>query len=649
MSSTEKIPPVVFLCALFVFFFCSSFSYFILDHTPRINDEIAYNFQAKIFLSGRLYAPSPSSSGSFDFPHIVNNGRWYAQYPPGFPALMLIGLLLKAPWLLNPILAGLSIFLFYFLGREMYSRKVGIIASFLGSLSIWHLVLSSTMMSHTSSMFFMTLFLLFLVKSLHVPTLANGTAAGAGLGMMLLVRPLDTVLLSIPFLIYYGISSLRSFKKRSRNLLGFVLTMGIFLGILFTYNTLTNGHPFKMGYMVYLGEGRGLGFGSSVLEIYEHSAFHGFQNIANNLASYSKFLFGWPLTSFLAVLALFLIRKQDRTHTRKDLLLASSFMCQVIGLFFYWGAFPFLGPRLFFSTLPLLLLLSARGIFELERSLEARQRFLKPKWGKTALYSLIFVFTLYAFAITLPRWVKAPGSEWFFERIDHHFAGVNPDIHNSIKSVLPEGSLVIFKLIYHPLLNFPTGGWGSGFLQNGPDLEEGIIYARDLGKENAELVESYPDRKIFMYLGMIDKGMLFPLRAGEDGLEAGAALPAKSKRPGHIALLQDPIQFYSTYSPAFRKTLEGMLSEHPFWEVDAKFLFEKGKEAYNTREYSDAVHYLEAALQVEVQPFYRHQLLNLLAACYLRSGDTDSARKVQVCLQEKKKIHMYDVLPERGF
>jgi len=152
-----------------------------------------------------------------------------------------------------------------------------------------------------------------------------------------------------------------------------------------------------------------------------------------------------------------------------------------------------------------------------------------------------------------------------------------------------------------------------------------------------------------MYLGMIDRGMLFPLRAGEDGLEAGAALPQKSRRPGHIAILHDPIQFYSMYSPAFRKTLEGMFSEHPFWEVDAKFLFEKGKEAFRYREYAEAVHYLEAALQLEIQPFFRYRLLNFLAACYLRSGDTDSAKTLQICLQEKKTIHMYDVLPERGF
>ncbi len=92
-----------------------------------------------------------------------------------------------------------------------------------------------------------------------------------------------------------------------------------------------------------------------------------------------------------------------------------------------------------------------------------------------------------------------------------------------------------------------------------------------------------------------------------------------------------------------------MFSEQPFWEVDAKFLFEKGKEALGLREYADAVHFLEAALQLERQPFFRNQLLNLLATCYLKSGDTELARTIQVCLQQRKDIHMYNVLPERGF
>ena len=109
------------------------------------------------------------------------------------------------------------------------------------------------------------------------------------------------------------------------------------------------------------------------------------------------------------------------------------------------------------------------------------------------------------------------------------------------------------------------------------------------------------------------------------------------------------MEFFRTYSPAFRNTLEGIFSTHPFWEVDVQLLWEKGQEAIRNRAYTEGTHYLEAALQLEIQPYFRHQLLNLLAVCYLRSGDTDSARTVQRQLQEKKMIHLYDILPERGF
>ncbi len=54
------------------------------------------------------------------------------------------------------------------------------------------------------------------------------------------------------------------------------------------------------------------------------------------------------------------------------------------------------------------------------------------------LETVIVVFTLYAFLIALPDWVKSPNSDWFFERIDHHFAGINPDNYYTIKLLIPK-------------------------------------------------------------------------------------------------------------------------------------------------------------------------------------------------------------------
>lgn len=181
-----RIPWPVALAAVFAFCFCAAYSYFVFDHAPHIHDEMGYLFQAEIFQAGHLYASSPCARESFDFPHMINNGKWYSMYTPGFPFLLFIGLLFKAPWLINPLLGGLTVLLLYLLGAQIYDRTTGILAAVLGSVSIWHLLMSSTMMSHTSSMFFNALFLLFFFKSVSRPTARNGILAGAALGMAFL-------------------------------------------------------------------------------------------------------------------------------------------------------------------------------------------------------------------------------------------------------------------------------------------------------------------------------------------------------------------------------------------------------------------------------------------------------------------------------
>ncbi|MFB0564999.1 MAG: hypothetical protein ACETWK_04905, partial [Candidatus Aminicenantaceae bacterium] len=118
MPRRLKVPWLVIGCSLFVFIFTNLFSFFVFHHIPHINDEISYLFQANIFKSGKLYAPSSCEKEFFNFTHIINNGKWYSQYTPGYPFLLMLALFINAPWLLNPLLAALSIILFYFLGKE---------------------------------------------------------------------------------------------------------------------------------------------------------------------------------------------------------------------------------------------------------------------------------------------------------------------------------------------------------------------------------------------------------------------------------------------------------------------------------------------------------------------------------------------------
>src|SRR4030042_7154679 len=211
-----KIPLPVILASLLVLLFCILFSAFVFERVPHVNDEIAYLFQAKLFQSGRLYAPSPCGREFFDFPHVINNGKWYSVYPPGFPLLLVVGLILRSPWLINPILAALAVLLFFLLGHEIYHRSVGIIAALLAAISPWFLLMSSTIMAHTSSLFFNTLFLLLLFRFFRKPSMGLGLAAGTSWGMAFLVRPLNALFFSFAFLVFFGLRLMRESEKKMR-------------------------------------------------------------------------------------------------------------------------------------------------------------------------------------------------------------------------------------------------------------------------------------------------------------------------------------------------------------------------------------------------------------------------------------------------
>ncbi|HET9334123.1 MAG TPA: hypothetical protein VFQ21_11150, partial [Gemmatimonadota bacterium] len=85
------------------------------DRRPLLVDAVIQLFQAEIFASGRLTAPAPAAPEFFVTQHMVLDGaRWYSQYPPGHAAVLALGALLGAAWLV-PI--ALSLATAFFLQR----------------------------------------------------------------------------------------------------------------------------------------------------------------------------------------------------------------------------------------------------------------------------------------------------------------------------------------------------------------------------------------------------------------------------------------------------------------------------------------------------------------------------------------------------
>jgi hypothetical protein len=650
-KAKPPVPLPVLLASAFVLIFCLIFNYLVFERIPHVHDEIDYLFQAKLFKSGRLYAASPCAKDAFDFPHMINNGRWYSQYTPGFPLLLLPGLLLNAPWAVNPLLAGLSIILIFLLGREAYDSKTGLLACLLAAASTWFLVMSSTLMSHTASLFFMALFVLFILKSISVPTILNGLTAGAALGMAILIRPFNAALFSLPVMAYYGFHFFRAKRARRKNILAFAITALTFIGLILLYNQLTNGHPLRMGYVVAYGDRVLPGFGSSPIPEIEQTPLRGRDNIAEYLKALNSDLFGWPVSSFLALLPLLWLWFNDPGRRGTDLLLAAGFISLLAGYFFYWGTFTLLGARLVFESLIVFALLSARGLIALKTLAQKISRPRRARQLEMVAGGVLAVFFLYAFFIRLPRWVRPPHTEDTYKVVDRNFAGTGAAIHRSLSQAGSGRALIIMKFLNHPPAFFPTGGWGSGFLYNDPDLAADLIYAKDRGEKNIDLFSCFPERNVYLYLGTLKKGMLVPLSKEDGKIVPAKPLPLAAPWGKGVALIDDPKNFFHIYSAEFERFLDRLYRDNRYVDIDVARLTEMGLSCRRKGQFREAAFFFEAALQVEKEPTYRSFLLNDLLSCYVKAGLSDDAGRI-LAAREGSRLEagrLYFVLPEKGF
>src|SRR6266446_3601486 len=103
--------------------------YFVLTQRfPISGDDYSYLYQANLFASGKLYAEDPLYDRALPFYDCVetyclrdDQGRRFSKYPPGWPALLALGVKLRVPWLVDPLLGALLMFLML----EYTERRMG--------------------------------------------------------------------------------------------------------------------------------------------------------------------------------------------------------------------------------------------------------------------------------------------------------------------------------------------------------------------------------------------------------------------------------------------------------------------------------------------------------------------------------------------
>jgi len=334
-------------------------SFDVYEGLAQLEDEYAYQWQAQVTAQGDLKIPSPPESKGFVIPFVIDyEGVRFGKYPLGWPVVLSFGERLGLARLVNPLLAGLAVWLTYRLGQKLLGGKVGLLAAGLTAISPLFLTYTGSILSHTWGL---VLSLILVISWLDLndqrtdlPEWLPTLVASLSLGVLALSRPWTALGIAIPFGIHGIIQVWRGPNIiRKRILVVGIITL-LIASIHFLWQFALTGDPLMNPYLLWwpydkIGFGPGIGVAEG-----GHTLHQGWVNTKNSLRMTWQDLWGWGRYSWLLLLpGLWAIRRKPRLW-----LIASVFPVLVIVYLVYWVS----GPRYFYEGLYSVMILAAAGI-----------------------------------------------------------------------------------------------------------------------------------------------------------------------------------------------------------------------------------------------------------------------------------------------
>lgn len=480
--------------ALWVFAVALTLALTAFDRMPRLPDEVSYLFQAKMYAGGHLFIPAPGGAMNAALAYdwiSIQGGKWFSIFPPGWPAVLALGIAAGVPFLVNPLLAALGVVLSHSFVSRIASPRLAALVTLLLCASPWYLATGASLMSHPLTLVLVLGAWLLLLKD-DGAWLLCWFSAGLLMGALFLTRPLEGVFVGVATGLWaLSRADLKSFS-------GWISVAVYGLGcivigaMVFPYNQMLTGNALSTPIDQYFdllwhkGANR-LGFGADIgspdswggVDIWRgHSPLEALIEGQFNLKSMNVELLGW-VTGSLALLYVHLLWGRK---TRADWAMFALIALTIgtYGLYWFNGGF-YIGPRYWFMTLWPALFLSARGLQTAAAKLsgigaeEARQRIALPAIVMGALALVAF----------LP-W-RASEKYW-------NFRSFHDDYRTLVASGAVNNALVFVK-------TDEVGDWGSAFMLNSPTLD-GTIFLRDLGPAaNAAIIARYPGRAVHYVTG----------------------------------------------------------------------------------------------------------------------------------------------------
>ncbi len=347
--------------------------YYAFERMPHVEDEVAYLFQAQTFAGGALTAPAPPEAAVAGLDYYlfeVKEGRWYSATAPGWSAALALGVAAGVPWLVNPVLAALSVLLAHAIAARLAGRDQADLVAMMMGASPWLLAMAASLMTHTLTLFLMLFGWWMVLKSTdrlrgHMRRLG---LAGLAMGWIFATRPLDGLVIGGLTGLWVLLGTKGGPVRAGGYLLGCLLTGGLAL----LYNARITGNALVQPLNEYIDRAwaqgaNSYGFGPEIgppggwgtLDLWPgHSAGEALVNTLNLTANLQFEMLGWNVGSLALILAFLLWQKPNRS----DLMMLAVVGAVVLAMFFYWFADSYyIGPRYWFLASFPFFYLSARG------------------------------------------------------------------------------------------------------------------------------------------------------------------------------------------------------------------------------------------------------------------------------------------------